>query len=69
MNNSIWKEEQPIYINKGVGGKLQLLDTVAATPPPTRTSKTLPLKIELINMTINEFPSFSQWPSLQHIGK
>jgi len=69
MNSSIWKEEQLIYINKGVGGKLQPLDAVATTPPPTHSSKTLPLKIDLSNMTIHEFPSLPQWPSLQYIGK
>ena len=52
MNRNIWKEEPLIYINKGVGGKLQPSDTVATTPPPTPSSKTLPLKIYLINVTI-----------------
>ena len=69
MNSSIWKQERLIYINKGVGGKLQPSDTVATTPPPTPSSKTLPLKIDLSNVTIHEFPSFLQWPSLQYIGK
>jgi len=45
MNSSIWKEEQVFYINKGVGGKLQPLDAVAITPPPTPSSKILPLRI------------------------
>ena len=69
MNSSIWKEERLIYINKGVGGKLQPSDTVATTPPPTPSSKTLPLKIDLNSVTIHEFPSFPQCPSLQYIGK
>ena len=69
MNSSIWKEERLIYINKGVGGKLQPSDTVATTPPLTPSSKTLTLKIDLSSMTIHEFPSFPQWPSLQYIGK
>ena len=69
MNRNIWKEEQLIYMNKGVGGKLQQSDVVATTPPPTLSSKTLPLKIDLSNVTIHEFPSFPQWPSLQYIGK
>ena len=69
MNRNIWKEEQLIYINKGVGGKLQQSDVVATTPPQTHSSKTLPLKIDLSSMTIQEFPSFFQWPSLQYIGK
>ena len=69
MNSSIWMEEQLIYINKGVGGKLQQSDVVAATPPPTPSSKTLPLKIDLTSMTIHEFPLFPQWLSLQYMGK
>ena len=52
MNNSIWKEDQLIYINKGVGGKLQPSDAIAATPSPTPSSKTLPLKIDLSSMTL-----------------
>ena len=52
MNNNIWKEEQLIYINKGVGGKLQPSDAVTTTPPPTPISKTLPLKIDLSSVTI-----------------
>lgn len=69
MNRNIWKEEQLIYMNKGVGGKLQQSDIVATSPPPTHSSKTLPLKIDLSSVTIQEFPSFFQWPSLQYIGK
>ena len=69
MNRNIWKEEQLIYMNKGVGGKLQQSDVVATTPPPTHSSKTLPLKIDLSSVTIQKFPSFFQWPSLQYIGK
>ena len=69
MTSSIWKEKQLVYINKGVGGKLQPSDAVATTPPPTPSSKTLPLKIDLSSVTIHEFPSFPQWPSLQYIGK
>jgi len=69
MNRNIWKEEPLIYINKGVGGKLQQSDVVVATPPPTPSSKTLPLKIDLSSVTIQEFSSSSQWPSLQYIGK
>ena len=69
MNRNVWKEQQLIYINKGVGGKLQQSDVAAVTPPPTPSSKTLPLKIDLSSVTIQEFPSFSQWPSLQYIGK
>ena len=68
MNRNIWKEEQLIYINKGVGQKLQQSDVVAAAPPPTPSSKTLPLKIDLSIVTIQEFSSCSQWPSLQYIG-
>ena len=69
MNRNIWKEEQLIYMNKGVGGKLQQSDVVATEPPPTHSSKTLPLKIDLNSVTIQEFPSFFQWSSLQYIGK
>lgn len=58
MNSRIWKEEQSIYINKVVGGKLQPSDAIVATPPPTRSSKTLPLKIDLNSVPIQEFPSF-----------
>ena len=52
MNTKIWKEEQLIYINKGVGGNLQQSDVVATTPLPTHSSKTLPLKIDHSSMTI-----------------
>ena len=69
MNRNIWKEEQLIYTNKGVGGKLQQLDVVATTPPPTHSSKTLPLNRDFSSLTIHEFPSFPHWPSLQYIGK
>jgi len=69
MNRNIWKEEKLIYMNKGVGGKLQQSDVVVAAPPPTPSSKTLPLKIDLSSVTIQELSSFSQWPNLQYIGK
>ena len=58
MNSSIWKEEQLIYINKRVEGKLQPLDAVATIPPPIPSSKTLPLRINLSSVTIHEIPSF-----------
>ena len=69
MNSSIGKEEKLIYINKGVGGKLQPSDAVATTPPPTPSSKTIPPKIDLSSVAIHEFPPFPQWPCFQYIGK
>ena len=58
MNRNIWKEEQLIYMNKGVGGKLQQLDIVATSPPPTHSSKTLPLKTDLKSVTIQNSHHF-----------
>ena len=52
MNRNIWKEEQLIYMNKGVGGELQQSDIVATSPPPTHSSKTLPLKTDIKSVTI-----------------
>jgi len=58
MNRNIWKEEQLIYMNKGVGGKLQQSDIVATSPPQTHSSKTLPLKTDLKSMTIQNSHHF-----------
>ena len=58
MNRHIWKEEQLIYMNKGVGGKLQQSDIVATSPPPTHSSKTLPLKTDLKSVTIQNSHHF-----------